>query len=52
VVEFKYLEMTLRNQNFRSEGVSCIKNRTQAKVPEEVTCAYDGGSNRWLKKTA
>jgi len=52
VAQFKYLEMTLRNQNCRNKGVSCIKDRTQGKVPEEDTWAYDGSSNRWLKKTA
>jgi len=52
VAKFKYLEMTLRNQNCRNEGVSCIKERTQAKVPEEDTWAYEKNSNKWLKKTA
>jgi len=40
VAKFIYLEMTLRKQNCRKEGVSCIKERTLAKVPEEDTWAY------------
>jgi len=52
VAKFKYLEITLRNKNCRNEGVSCIKDRTQAKVLEEDTWAYEVSSNTWLMKTA
>jgi len=35
-----------------AEGVSYVKERTQAKIPEEDTWAYEKCSNKWFKKTA